>query len=169
MAIVWAPLEISRKEFLAQRRKGAKFGPSAAGGLNFAPLHLCARWFFFNARSAIITSLMTQLNFTQGAPLTQDETGTIRVKGSRVTLDTIIHRFQFGDTVEEIQDCFPSLTLAQVKSVIAWYFDNQAGADEYLRKREAEAAELEREIRSKFDHAALKERLLKRREELRKS
>ena len=111
---------------------------------------------------------MTQLNFTEDAPLHQDETGSIRVKGSRVTLDTIIHRYQVGDTAEDIQDGFPSLSLEQVESVIAWYFDNQVGADEYLRKREAKAAELEREIRSKYDHVALKERLMKRWEELRK-
>ena len=111
---------------------------------------------------------MTQLNFTQDAPLHQDETGPIRVKGSRITLDTIIHCFQIGDTVEEIQDNFPTLTILQVESVIAWYFANQQGADEYLRKREIEAAESERQTRLEYDHVALKERLLKRWEELRK-
>ena len=113
---------------------------------------------------------MTQFNFTQEAPLFQDAEGRIRVQDSRVTLDTLVARFQVGDTIEEINEGFPTVSIAQIYAVIAWYLNNQIEADEYLKRREAEAEAVEREIRERFDHTAFRELLLKRREQqLRKS
>ena len=119
--------------------------------------------------SAIIASLMTQFNFTQEAPLWMDPDGTVRFKGSRVTLDTLVGAFLGGDTVEEIHDSFPTLSIRQIYGGIAWYLNNQAEADEYLKQREVAAAAIEREIRERFDHAAFRELLLKRRAQLRKN
>ena len=113
---------------------------------------------------------MTQFNFTQEAPLWMDPDGSVRFKGSRVTLDTLVGAFRKGDSVEEIHDSFPTLSIRQIYGGIAWYLNNQAEADEYLKQRETEAKAIEREIRARFDHTAFKELLLKRREEqLRKS
>ena len=51
---------------------------------------------------------MDALDLTYTAPLTCEEDGTIRLRGSRVTLDSILHAFQQGATAEQIQDSFPS-------------------------------------------------------------
>ena len=52
---------------------------------------------------------MTTVDMTMPAPLVVGEDGTIRVAGSRVTLDSILHAYRSGDTVEQILDSFPSL------------------------------------------------------------
>jgi uncharacterized protein (DUF433 family) len=61
---------------------------------------------------------MKQLDFTHTAPLYQEADGTIRLKGSRVTLDTLIGATKRGDTPEQIQQGFPSLSLAQIYSAM---------------------------------------------------
>ena len=111
---------------------------------------------------------MTQFNFTQETPLYEDETGTVRVKGTRILLYLIIGPFNRGESVEEIQDNYPTLTCAQIDSVIAWYLNNRSQADEYLKNREKEAEALRRVIESQPGYVALTERLLKHRETLMK-
>ena len=106
-------------------------------------------------------SIMEQFDFTN-SPLRQDTEGTIRVIGSRVTLDTLVHIWQRGDTFEEIQDGFPTLALDQIKDVIAWYLNNTAAADEYLEEREAEAEALRKEIVSQPSYIALNEEIKRR-------
>jgi len=91
---------------------------------------------------------MEQFDFTD-SPLHQDDRGAIRVIGSRITLDTLVGAFERGDTLEEIHEGFPSLSLQQIKSVIAWYLNHKAEADEYLAVGEAQAEVLRREIESR--------------------
>ena len=45
---------------------------------------------------------MSTLETTIRTPLTQWEDGTIRITGSRVPIDTVIHHFKLGATAEEI-------------------------------------------------------------------
>lgn len=49
------------------------------------------------------------MDFT-GAPLTQLPNGSIRVTGSRVTLDVLMNLIKQGFTAEKINDCFPSVS-----------------------------------------------------------
>jgi len=53
-------------------------------------------------------------------PLQADADGVIRVAGTRVTLETLIAAFSDGATAEEIVQQYPSLTLADVYSVIGY-------------------------------------------------
>jgi uncharacterized protein (DUF433 family) len=48
-----------------------------------------------------------RLEFSLTAPLDQDDDGTIRLRGSRVTLETLVGAFKRGDSPEEIQEGFP--------------------------------------------------------------
>jgi uncharacterized protein (DUF433 family) len=111
---------------------------------------------------------MEQFDFTN-SPLRQDAEGTIRVIGSRITLDTLVHIWQRGDTFEDIQDGFPTLSLDQIKGVIAWYLNHTTAADAYLEEREAEAEALRKEIQSRPSYIALNEKLKRCREPLVKS
>ena len=59
---------------------------------------------------------MVSLEETISTPLVVTEEGTIRVKGSRVSLDSIIHHFKLGATAEQIVQIstrapFPKLSL----------------------------------------------------------
>lgn len=108
---------------------------------------------------------MEQFNFTN-SPLRQDAEGTIRVIGSRITLDTLVNIWKRGDTFEEIQDGFPTLSLDQIEGVIAWYLNNTAAADAYLEEQEAEAEALRKEIESRPSYIAFNEEIKRRWEQL---
>ena len=93
-------------------------------------------------------------------PIRVDENGIIRVGNTRVTLDTIIARFHQGDTPEQIQQGFPTLKLADIYGLIAYYLDNQDEVDAYLQQQEKEAAEIRGEIEARQPKSAeLRKRL----------
>jgi len=64
--------------------------------------------------------------------------GAYRVKGTRVSLDSVVYAFQRGASPESIVSSFPSLTLEQVYGAITYYLAHEQEIDEYLRKGEAE-------------------------------
>jgi uncharacterized protein (DUF433 family) len=97
-------------------------------------------------------------------PLRADERGGLRIGDSRVSLDTLIHEYENGADPEGIVHAYPTLRLADVYAVIAYYLRHQDEVNDYLRRREAEAAELRREIESRQPgHADLRAKLLARR------
>ena len=104
---------------------------------------------------------MKRFTFEEGVPLTQDQDqyGSIRVTGSRVTLDTIVHRYQVGDSVKRIHSGFPTVSVAQIKGILDWYHKHQTEADEYLEEREAENQRILQRIASTPEHIALREKL----------
>ena|SRR5215216_2154109 len=102
-----------------------------------------------------------RFNFPHTVPLVQLETGGVRVRNSRVTLETIVHRMQVGDTVEEIHDGFPTVSITQIKEILDWYFDNKADADEYLHQVEEEGERLLQSIESQPGYKAWREKVLR--------
>ena len=109
------------------------------------------------------------INFTDTVPLRYDDHGTIRVTGSRVTLDVLVARFEMGDTLEEIHEGFPSVSLEQINAIIGWYLDNRAEVDEYIREQDAEAEKVLEELKNRPESIAFRERLRSRREQLSKT
>lgn len=79
------------------------------------------------------------------APLRVDETNTIRVGKSRVTLDVLLRYWRLGMKPEEIAEGLDTLTLADVHGALAYYFRHQTELDNYLRQREDEAETLRQE------------------------
>jgi uncharacterized protein (DUF433 family) len=112
---------------------------------------------------------MKRFNFPETVPLNQWDDGSIRVIGSRLMLDTLVHRFQVGDTLEEIHEGFPWVNIAQIKAIIGWYFDNKAEADEYLREGEEKAEKMFQELASRPESIAFHERLRSLREQRNKN
>jgi uncharacterized protein (DUF433 family) len=92
-------------------------------------------------------------------PLQLDEKGVIRVKGTRLTLDSIIVAFKLGATPPEITEQFPIISLADVYTVLGYYLNNQAEIEAYLAERQAKADETRQKIEAKFDHSNLREKL----------
>lgn len=113
-----------------------------------------------------IRTMTVKLNFTDGVPLHETSDGNVRVIGSRVTLHTIVGRFQVGDTPEDIQDGFPTLTLEQINAIIGWYLNHQAEVDEYIREVDEEGEKLRRELQSRPESIAFRERMRNLREQL---
>jgi len=86
---------------------------------------------------------------TDPTPLRVDEHGVVRVGDSQVLLDVVIREFHNGAEPEAIARGFPTLNLADVYGVIAYYLRHRDEVDEYLDTRRREAETLRQEIESK--------------------
>lgn len=82
---------------------------------------------------------MIDVPTTVDVPLRTDEHGVIRVGNTRVTLLTLISRYRMGDTPEMIHEAFPTVSLADIYAVIAYYLAHQASIDAYIQQIEAES------------------------------
>jgi len=105
---------------------------------------------------------MSGLLATVEIPLSTDEYGAIRVRGTRVLLDVIIVAFQAGATPEDIVRKFPSVALPDVYLIIAHYLTHAAEIDAYLSQRQIEAARLQCAIETRFNPVGIRARLLAR-------
>jgi uncharacterized protein (DUF433 family) len=91
---------------------------------------------------------MSNVETTVTVPLTTTEFGTIRVGLSRVSLDSVVQHYKQGATAERIAESFPSLDLANIYAVIAYYLANRESVEEYLQRQEAEADAMQQQIES---------------------
>ena len=112
---------------------------------------------------------MTTLDTTQEMPLRLTEDGTIRIAGSRVSLDSVVHHYKLGASAEQIAQKFPALDLADVYAAISYYLNHEEAVEEYLRQQEEKGDEVQKEIESapqyQEDSAELRARLLARKSE----
>ena len=95
-------------------------------------------------------------------PLRQDESGTIRVDGSKVTFDAVVYAFRDGATAEEIADRYPALSLPAVYAALTFYLQNREEVDAYLERHSAEAIELRDWIEARPGYSDFRDRLLSR-------
>lgn len=79
-------------------------------------------------------------------PLRTDQNGVIRIGKTRVTLLTIVACHQRGDTPEEIHEGFPTVPLAHIYAVLAYYLANRDEVNTYIRQIEAESERLRQEF-----------------------
>src|SRR3954469_19595093 len=109
---------------------------------------------------------MVTLETTQAVPLTRSDDGTIRLAGTRVSLDSVVHHFNLGATAEEIAQKFPPVELADVYAAITYYLTHRESVEEYLRQQEEEGDQVQARIESTPQYgekmSELRERLLSR-------
>ncbi|MGH9767470.1 MAG: DUF433 domain-containing protein [Blastocatellia bacterium] len=105
---------------------------------------------------------MIRLDLKQTPPLVQEGDGTVHIIGSRITLDTIIGVYKRGDTPQEIQEGFPSLSMRQIYGTVAYYLEHEAEVEAYLRWRKEEGEAIRRDIESGQDTIGFRERLRNR-------
>jgi uncharacterized protein (DUF433 family) len=98
-----------------------------------------------------------------GAPLRLDAGGTVRVGGTRITLDSIVAALNEGETAEGIASRYPALSPEDINQILGWYIRYRGPVDTYLAQREAEARRFREEMETRFDSGGLRERLLARR------
>lgn len=92
-------------------------------------------------------------------PLAADADGTIRIGGTRVTLDCLLAAYKQGSAAETIVEQFPTLELADVYAAIAYYLRHQVELDDYLARREQEALEIKKECEARWPSDELRARL----------
>jgi uncharacterized protein (DUF433 family) len=79
-------------------------------------------------------------------PLRTDSDGVIRVGQTRVTLHTLIGFYNAGHTPEALHDGFPTVSLADIHAILAYYLANQETVDAYLRQIDEEGERIRRKI-----------------------
>src|SRR5262249_35421527 len=82
-----------------------------------------------------------QLEVSQHVPLTQWEDGTIRITGTRITLDVIVNQFKLGATAEQICDSFPAASLKDIYGTIYYYLEHTEAVEAYMREQQQAAAD----------------------------
>jgi uncharacterized protein (DUF433 family) len=80
--------------------------------------------------------------YPDGPALKDDGKGGLRIGKSRVLLELLIQAHLEGDSPEAILRRYPTLTLADVYTVIAFNLRHPADVEEYLVRREQQAREV---------------------------
>jgi len=102
---------------------------------------------------------------TETIPLEADKYGTIRVVGTRVTLESVVNAFELGSTPEQVVHKFPTLKLDDVYAVVTYYLRHRDEVKAYLAENAREADALQAKIEAEFPSNGIRERLLARRKQ----
>lgn len=95
-------------------------------------------------------------------PLVKSSEGVITVGKSRVTLESLIAAFRNGASAETIADQFPTLSLADVYSTIAYSLRHPQTVDAYLTERSKQREVVRKENEQRFPPDGIRARLLAR-------
>lgn len=98
----------------------------------------------------------------QPLPLAIGQDGTVTIGTTRVTLGTVIGAFNDGATAEEIAQQYPTLELADIYAVVAYYLRQRDVVEQYLAARAAHGAQVRAENERRFDPVGVRDRLLAR-------
>ena len=91
---------------------------------------------------------MSQNNYVE-----EQENG-YQIRGTRVSLDSVVYRFLEGLSPETIQsDCFPTLTLEQVYGAISYYLANRAQVDDCLQQADKDYENFRQRVRAEYPEA----------------
>jgi uncharacterized protein (DUF433 family) len=90
--------------------------------------------------------------------LTQAQDGEIRLAGHRIGLYHLIEHYNEGETAEMLACRYPSLPLALVHKVLAFYLENQSEVDAYIAACSATMDKQRQSVRT-LDMGALRHRL----------
>lgn len=73
--------------------------------------------------------------------LTEQPRGSLRLTGHRIALEHLVYYYNQGYSPEMIFGQFPSLSSALIHKAIAFYLENQAAVDAYVRRCESEVTQ----------------------------
>jgi uncharacterized protein (DUF433 family) len=72
------------------------------------------------------------------SPYIEERNGGLYLAGTRVSLDSVVIRFQEGDSPGQIVQSFTTLDLWQVYGAIAYYLEHEKTVNEYIAEGERE-------------------------------
>jgi uncharacterized protein (DUF433 family) len=90
--------------------------------------------------------------------LNQSADGEIRLAGHRIGLYHLVQRYNEGESAEMLAARYPTLSLALVHKVLAFYLDNQSEVDAYVATCSAAMDEQQQQAK-RMDINALRRRL----------
>lgn len=91
--------------------------------------------------------------------LTQEADGFIHVAGHRIGLQHLVHYYNEGYSAEMLACEYPSLSLAEIHKVIAFYLESRAEVDRYILNCREQVEEQRRSSPSVPTLAELRQRL----------
>ena len=91
--------------------------------------------------------------------LTQDTDGFIHVTGHRIGLQHLVHYYREGFSPEMLACEYPSLSLAEIHKVLAFYLENRMDVDSYISNWEGEIQEQRRTAKTGPTLSELRQRL----------
>ena len=109
---------------------------------------------------------MDSIDTLQRVPLGPAADGTMHIGSSNVSLESVLYPFKLGATPEEIAQMFPSVELADIYAVIAYYLNHRGIVEAYLSRQEAAGNGVQAEIEAQPGYTSavqdLRDRLLSR-------
>lgn len=110
------------------------------------------------------TERMAEALTTEPIPLVTGNDGVMRVRGTRVTLETVWSAFAEAATAEQIAQPYPSISLADAYQVIGYCLRHGAALEPYLEQRHREMLETRTSNESLWPAEGIRERLTARRQ-----
>jgi uncharacterized protein (DUF433 family) len=107
---------------------------------------------------------MAEALTTEAIPLVTGADGVMRVRGTRVTLDTVVAAFTEGATAEEIAQQYPSASLADIYQVIGYYLRHSTELEAYFAERQRNIRQTRQRNESNWPPDGIRDRLLARRQ-----
>lgn len=101
---------------------------------------------------------------TEPIPVACGADGVLCVRGTRVTLETVVAAFREGATAEEIAQQYPSASLADIYQVIGYYLRHSTEIEAYHARRERDMGETRRVNESHWPPEGIRDRLMARRQ-----
>jgi uncharacterized protein (DUF433 family) len=98
-------------------------------------------------------------------PLETGSDGVIRVRGTRITLDTVWCAFSEGATAEEIVQQYPPLSLADAYQAIGYCLRHPSELEAYLARRRQSIEETRSSNESRWQPVGIHARLLGRQQQ----
>lgn len=105
---------------------------------------------------------MTVAIKSEPVPLKADPDGTLRVSGTRVLLDTVVHEFNAGASPEEIVLAFDTLRLEDVYLTLGYYLRHKVELDAYLAERDQDGKTNQGKAEARLSWPKLRARLMAR-------
>jgi uncharacterized protein (DUF433 family) len=99
---------------------------------------------------------------TDPTPLALDTDGNVRVGGTRITIDSVVWLYKQGYGPEAVAEAYPSVSLPDIYSVIAYYLRHKESVDRYLATRQIEAEALRNKVEREFGKGPTRAELLTR-------
>lgn len=93
-----------------------------------------------------------------------EDKGLPCISGTRLTVQDVVDLHLDGQRIEEIQENFPSYTLTEIASAIAYYFDHRDEVDRIVAERQRMAEAALAEIERRQGPSPLREKLRKQKQ-----
>jgi uncharacterized protein (DUF433 family) len=92
---------------------------------------------------------------TLRVPLSRSVDGDLCITGTRISLDLLMADYKSGKSAELIASSYPSLELADVYGVLAYYHSHRNEVEGYLLEQEALRQKLHAQIERDFPQEGL--------------